>query len=302
MEFNDLRVRYFFEATRLGGIRAAADHLDVSPSAVSRHISQLEDELGVFLFERHRRKGMIPTLEGNVVLEYYKRHKNEQETVKMRLQEIKGIHRGHIGIVTGGGVIDDLLDTTKLFSKQYPDITYNIGIYGTNDIISAILTDTAHIGIVFYSMPNPLLRVHRTSIQPLYAIAARGHPLANEAQPISFSRLAQEKVIMPDISFGVRQILRDAEKKERCQIDPYIVTNNFTVMIEFAVAGEGITIQPKFSVRKELENGSLVAIPIQQQNLEQAELHLITHHGRQLGIGPARLLEILANKMPAFAS
>ncbi|WP_115617499.1 helix-turn-helix domain-containing protein [Chromobacterium vaccinii] len=32
----------FFEATRLGGIRAAADYLDVSPSAVSRHITQLE--------------------------------------------------------------------------------------------------------------------------------------------------------------------------------------------------------------------------------------------------------------------
>ncbi|MBX9268984.1 LysR family transcriptional regulator [Chromobacterium violaceum] len=301
MNFNDQRVEYFFEATRLGGIRAAADHLDVSPSAISRQISQLEDELGAVLFERHRRS-MIPTLEGNIVLEYYKRHKTEQETVITRLQEVKGIHRGHVGIVTGGGVIDDLLEATKIFSKQYPNITYNIDIHGTNDIVSAIVTDKAHIGIVFYSMPNPQLRVHRTSVQPLYAIAARGHPLANEKQPISFTRLVQEKIIMPDISFGVRQILRDAEKKERCEITPYIQTNSFAVMVEFAIAGEGVTIQPKFSVRKEIENGSLVAIPIQQQNLEQAELHLITHQGRQLGIGPARLLEILANNMPAFES
>ncbi|SUX53839.1 LysR substrate-binding domain-containing protein [Chromobacterium vaccinii] len=243
---------------------------------------------------------MIPTLEGNILLEYYKRHQTEQETVKTRLQEIKGIHRGHVGIVTGGGVIEDLLEATKIFSKQYPNITYNVDIHGTNDIISAIVTDKAHIGIVFYSMPNPHLRVHRTSIQPLYAIAARGHPLTNETQPISFARLVQEKIIMPDISFGVRQILRDAEKKERCEIIPYIQTNSFAVMIAFAIAGEGITIQPKFSVRKEIENGSLVAIPIQQKNLEQAELHLITHQGRQLGIGPARLLDILANNMPAF--
>lgn len=299
MKFNDLNVRYFFEAARLGGVRAAADHLNVAPSVVSRHIRQLEDDLGSLLFERHK-KGMTPTDAGRVVLDYYRRHITEQEAVILSLEEMKGIHRGHIGIVTGGGVIDDLLEASKTFSQQYPNITYSIGIHGTNEIVSSIIEDKAHIGIVFYSMPNPQLRVHRTVTQPLYAIAARGHPLANAKQPISFARLTQEKLIMPDISFGVRQILRDAEKKERCQITPYIESNNFAVMVEYAIAGEAITVQPKFSVRKELENGSLVAIPIQQQNLEQAELHLITHQGRRLGEAPTRLLEIIFRTMPAF--
>lgn len=38
----DRRILYFFEAVRLGSVRAAADFLNVAPSAVSRQIAQLE--------------------------------------------------------------------------------------------------------------------------------------------------------------------------------------------------------------------------------------------------------------------
>ncbi|WP_336935794.1 LysR family transcriptional regulator [Acinetobacter soli] len=49
------RIKFFFEAVNKGSVRAAADALDVAPSAVSRQISQLEQELAVTLIERHRR-------------------------------------------------------------------------------------------------------------------------------------------------------------------------------------------------------------------------------------------------------
>ena len=49
------RIVYFFEAVRCGTIRAAADWLDVAPSAVSRQIGLLETELDVALIERHAR-------------------------------------------------------------------------------------------------------------------------------------------------------------------------------------------------------------------------------------------------------
>ena len=47
------RIVYFFEAVRCGTIRAAADWLDVAPSAVSRQIGLLETELDATLIERH---------------------------------------------------------------------------------------------------------------------------------------------------------------------------------------------------------------------------------------------------------
>lgn len=46
-------LRAFEAAARLGGFRAAADELCVTPSAVSQQVRQLEEQLGVALFERH---------------------------------------------------------------------------------------------------------------------------------------------------------------------------------------------------------------------------------------------------------
>ena len=74
----DRRISHFHEAARLGSVRAAADFLNVAPSAVSRQITQLEHELGMPLLERHRR-GVKPTEAGERVLEYYRQRLAQQE-------------------------------------------------------------------------------------------------------------------------------------------------------------------------------------------------------------------------------
>lgn len=65
------RIVYFYEAVRCGTIRAAADSLNVAPSAVSRQIGLLETELDVTLIERHAR-GVKPTEAGEHVIEYFR--------------------------------------------------------------------------------------------------------------------------------------------------------------------------------------------------------------------------------------
>ena len=65
------RIVYFYEAVRCGTIRAAADWLNVAPSAVSRQIGLLETELDASLVERHAR-GVKPTEAGQFVIEYFR--------------------------------------------------------------------------------------------------------------------------------------------------------------------------------------------------------------------------------------
>jgi hypothetical protein len=67
----DSRIVYFFEAVRCGTIRAAADYLNVAPSAVSRQIGLLEKELDAALVERHAR-GVKTTEAGQCVIEYFR--------------------------------------------------------------------------------------------------------------------------------------------------------------------------------------------------------------------------------------
>ncbi|RBH42308.1 hypothetical protein C3F00_040030 [Pseudomonas sp. MWU13-2860] len=100
-------------------------------------------------------------------------------------------------------MISDLIDAIHPFSQRYPQITVGIDIRGTNDIVRTVLEDRAHIGIVFYTAPNPLLRVHRSSVQPLYAVATPDHPLARAKRPISLEELARHKLALPDTIEGI---------------------------------------------------------------------------------------------------
>lgn len=51
----DKRAAYLHEVSSCGGVRAAAEYLHINPSAVSRHIRRLEEELGLALVERQGR-------------------------------------------------------------------------------------------------------------------------------------------------------------------------------------------------------------------------------------------------------
>lgn len=102
------RVVYFYEAVRCGTIRAAADALNVAPSAVSRQIGLLETELDATLIERHAR-GVKPTEAGAQVVEYFREQLAHKDDLLSRLQELRGLRTGHVSVVQGEGFVSDLL-------------------------------------------------------------------------------------------------------------------------------------------------------------------------------------------------
>ena len=65
-------VRYFLEVVRAGSVKDAAQKLNVAPSAVSRQVARLEQELDTLLFDRHAR-GMVPNAAGELLAAHARR-------------------------------------------------------------------------------------------------------------------------------------------------------------------------------------------------------------------------------------
>jgi molybdenum-dependent DNA-binding transcriptional regulator ModE len=87
---NHLRfLRYFDEVARTGSIRQAAERLHVAPSAVNRRIQDLEDELGVPLFERLPR-GMRLTAAGELFVQYVRGRASALDQVRSEIEELQG--------------------------------------------------------------------------------------------------------------------------------------------------------------------------------------------------------------------
>jgi DNA-binding transcriptional LysR family regulator len=294
----DRRILYFFEAVRLGSVRAAADTLNVAPSAVSRHITQLEQELNAPLMERHRR-GVKPTEAGERVLDYYRQRLAQQEVLLDSLQSLRGLQSGSIALSVGEGFIEGLTTSLTQFSSLYPKIDLQVNVCASNELIRQITEDESHIGLVFNPAVDPKIRAHVRRKHPLRVIVTKEHPLALGDGPVALKELDKHRLALPGVSFGIRQILALAEHQQGHSLIPTLTCNNIAMLKRFAMQG-GVTLLPAFVIEDELKAGQLFALPIQQEVLSTPEAQLITRLGRQLSVGANRLVTMLLQDMTAF--
>lgn len=299
-EINDKRLTYLYEAINMGTVRAAADKLNIAPSAVSRQIALLEEELACTLIERHR-KGVTATEAGEVILRFYRESLSNEETCLAKLQALQGLAKGHIKLAVGEGFVGDLMSgPLSEFNKQYPALTLSISMGGTNEVIRQVEEDEAHIGLLFHPTSHPRIRSQAVSCQPICVIVAPDHPITQLEQPIKLEQLLAFPVALQEGYFGVRQLLAMAEFQEKIRFKPNLTTDSIAVLKQFVRSEMGFTFMPAFVVSREIEDKQLVAIPIDHDLLAQGEAHMITRLGRQLSEGPNTLLRHLSAWMKAF--
>jgi len=294
----DRRILYFFEAVRLGSVRAAADSLDVAPSAVSRHIAQLEQELSAPLMERHRR-GVRPTEAGERVLEYYRQRLAQQEVLLDSLQALRGLQSGSVVLSVGEGFIEGLAAPLSQFSTLYPKIDLQINVCGSNEVIRQVVEDESHIGLVFNPASDPKIRAHVRRKQPVRVIVNPEHPLAEAKGPIPLTGLDKHRLALPGVSYGIRQILTLAEHQLGISLNPTLTCSTIAMLKRYAMQG-GVTLLPQFVVEDELAQCQLLALPLHHEIFSNPEVQLITRLGRQLSVGATRLLTMLLSDMVAF--
>ncbi|MEJ8814326.1 LysR family transcriptional regulator [Variovorax ureilyticus] len=297
---DDRRVRYLYEASTSGSVRAAADKLDMNPSVVSRQISQLEDDLAVPLLERMGR-GVRPTEAGQMLCEYYRQHRAHQDDLIVKLQELRGLARGHIDIVLGEGFVSDLMDEPlQAFWRRYPMLTVSLSLAGTNDVLRRVAEDDAQIGLVYNPPVSAGIRSRAAIRQPMCAIVAPGHALTKmERQPL-LKHIAEHPVALMHGSYGTRQIVVLAEQMEKVHLAPKLTTDSISIVKHFCKAKLGVGLLPAFSVSQEVQAGELIAIPIDNAILSRAEAHIVTRLGRSLSAAANQLLIQLTTTMTAF--
>ncbi|MFP3613225.1 LysR family transcriptional regulator [Paraburkholderia sp. DD10] len=293
------RIAYFFEAVRCGTIRAAADWLDVAPSAVSRQITLLEEELDAPLIERHAR-GVTPTEAGQFVIQYFREQRAHRDDLLSRLQELRGLRIGRVSVVLGEGFVSDMLSgPMEHFCKQYPNIRINLDLGSTNDVVTKITEDEGDIGLVYNPPNEPRIVSRAFRRQPMMAIVGVRMARTIKRKTLTVQELASYPIAATHATYGTRQMLQAVEFAEKISLEPAVTTNSINIMKQFARSELGIVVLPAFAVTSELKAGELKAIPIEHPILQNAEAHLVTRVGRKLSVASNKMLQMMS-QMSAF--
>lgn len=293
-------LHYFYEAVSHGSMRLASEKLGVAVSSISRQISQLEQEMGISLIERGRRSIRL-TLAGEKTFEFYKNQLADREALMNQIQSLREVRSGRIELAVGEGFLGPAF--TKMidgYQRRNPGVTVTVTSCATSEIVRMVLDDEAHIGMILHTTSEPKIRVRASVEQPLMVICAPHHPAA--AMPsLTLADLSEFPLCLPPKGFRIRTILHEAERREQVWLEPQLVTTSLQMMREMAKAGRAVTVLPRISALTEIEDGSLVARPLLDGELEHTTVSLIHRLGRQLDGAPSRLLGILESKLKLWS-
>ncbi len=297
--FQDSRCIYLYEAVMRGTIRAAAERLGIAPSAVSRQISLLEEELGAVLVERNR-SGVVPTEAGRLMIDYFRQHAAHRYDMMAKIEALRGLQKGSVSVVCGEGFADNMITgPVKEFHQDHPGISISLEIAGTTEIMRRVTEDEAEIGLVYYAPADALIVSRRSATQPMYAIVGPGNPL-RQAAHTTLRDLQSWPIALLEGVYGIRQIIEDAEREDRVRLHPTLTTNLISVLASFVANDQGVTLLPPFSVSAALKSGELHAVPVRNAALQNAEVQLITRAGRHLSPAANRFLQYCMRGMQVF--
>jgi DNA-binding transcriptional LysR family regulator len=287
------RLHYFQTVAQLGSIRRAAEALNVAPSAISRTLQHLEQELGAPLFERTRQRLRL-TSAGEILVYHAGASVAELERARAFIGDLQGLRRGSVGIAAVESVARGLLpETLSRFWKRHPDVAVQVTTTGSQQAFEAVARGECDLAIAFDArLPKATQRLASASLR-LGALVSPKHPFAAR-RGVRLRDFASERVILSDASLTLGSSIEAAMLNSAVELRPITVTNSIDLMSAIAVRGHGVTFQTRVGVERELAQGDLVFIPLIDPSLRPRKLMLIARAKVHLPAGPAALAAMLA--------
>lgn len=295
-------LRYFLGVAQCGSIRVAAEELNVAPSAISRHIQNMERELGLPLFERNAR-GVSLTEAGRLYVQHARTVFLDRERVRLEIDGLKGLRRGHIRITTIDGIVaGPLSNAISSFRKLHPGVTIQLSSTGTEMVNKAVREGEADIGIAYQPTAVEGINIAVRIPDPLLLVVSPSHPLA-ERRIIDVREALDFPLALPVATFGIRKLINAACSSERIPLQPALETNSIEALRGFALSGAGVTMLHSLSITREIGLGLLKGIPFRQPMLQRAWIEIYTQEGRKLPTIIERFTEHLKkafSELPTF--
>ncbi|MCK1440749.1 MULTISPECIES: LysR family transcriptional regulator [unclassified Bradyrhizobium] len=272
---------YFSEVVGTGSLRKAAENLLITPSAISRQIAQLEDELGAPLFYRSSR-GMVPTDAGNALLHFVEENSASILRLRATIDGLGNLSRGSVRLAVVEATTSDFLPRLLAeFSGKHPNIRFEVRVCGTHEIADHVSADRADIGLAFNVLSRDDLTLQSRMTQPLHIICRPGHPLTTN-KAMSIGQLGDTPVALPARSFGIRYLVDQAADREKVTLNVRYEADSLQLIKNIVCASDVVGFMPPLTFENERSTGVLSSIHLSDMQSERSSLDIVTSRYRSL--------------------
>jgi len=256
--------RFVREAVRRGlNLTEAAKALHTSQPGVSKAILELEEELGIEIFQRHGKRLRRVTEPGQHVLASIERILHELDNLKAIGDEFSKQERGTLSIAATHTQARYMLPgPVALLRRRYPEVRVALHQGNPEQVAQMLIDGAADIGLATESLEehDELITLPCYEWQHVVVVPA-GHALASVARP-TLEQLAVEPLVSYHPTFTGRRRIDNAFAQRKLSPDVVLEAIDSDVIKTYVRLGLGVGIVAEMAMRDDAPDSGLVSIPV----------------------------------------
>ncbi|MBM9914537.1 MULTISPECIES: LysR family transcriptional regulator [Stenotrophomonas] len=269
MRMNLHHLAIFHAIAETGSISAAAGRVHVSQPALSRELKDFEGRLGVVLFERLPR-GMRLTEPGKVLHAYSARLFAVADSAQAAMRDFADARTGQLSIGASNTVGTYVLPRLVAnFRSTFPQVGISLFVGNTEQVAQGVADLRFTLGFVEGPIRVEGIVAKEFSRDELVPVVAAQHPLAGRkrATPSDINGLP---LLMREPGSGTRELITELLRQLNATAGSIVEFSNTEALKQAAIHGGGIAWLPGISVTRDLQDGSLVRLPIDSLAIERS--------------------------------
>lgn len=279
MRYDLISLDLFIAVAETRNLTHAAKLRHLAVSAVSKRISEMEEQAGAPLLVRYAR-GVELTPAGQSLLFHARQVRQALQNLDSELDEFAGGIKGHIRIHAITSALSQFLpqDVTE-FAALYPQIRFDIEERVGSDVVRAVAEGRADVGVISAQTPAQGLETLPYRADELTLVAPVGHPLAGEGS-VRLAQVLEHEMVGPHQESSVYQLLTREAQVLGVPLKLRIRISSFDCICRMVSAGLGLAVLPRSVVRPYQRSLQLKAVRLDETWAERSLLLVLQSYER----------------------
>lgn len=286
---------FFSVLAASGSLSSAARELGLTPAAVSKRLTQMEQRAGVTLINRTTRR-MLLTPEGEVYLEHARRILDQIDELSELLTSSRRTPKGLLRVnATLGFGRSHIGPAISRFLKSYPQVSVQLQLSVTPPPIS---DDSFDVCVRFGEPPDSRVVARRLApnrrllcASPTY-LEQHGTP----ASPLDLARHNCIGIRQGDEAYGIWKLTNERganAKSEALRVSGNLTTNDGEIAVKWALDGHGILMRAEWDIKEYVADGRLVVV-LPEYRTPGADIYAVYAQRHQLSTRVRAFVDFLS--------
>lgn len=273
----DRRLQVFHAVARHGSFTRAAEALFMTQPAVTFQIKQLEEQFNTRLFDRGHGRVTL-TSAGELVMAYAERILGLSEELESRVSELTDELSGILHLGTSTTIASYWLPhLLEGFKRRYPRVIPRVSVGNSQLIETRVMDRNLDVGLTEIITEQPTLDRRSAGRDELQLIVPPDHPLAG-ARSVRAEQLAPYPLLHREPGNAIRDLVDQFFASAGIPFEDLNVAaelGSLSAVKHLAAQGFGIAIASAAAIRRAVEAGRLVGVPLSPRLYTPLEVILL---------------------------